>query len=204
MVLSYGSEIPCLSLAPRIEGKTAARTPIMGITFSTDLPRPTGTYETPCLCAQMGEGFGRMMRGDDSPDVRANLAENADPACVLCTGTGVEHMPLPAPHTLDFCLDNGRRLLAALGLSEGDGQCAIADARRALLRARNTDLGYLVRADETAYGAPRVQDDGAIELRPLRLYSRGLSLEGLYDRIARFEAFVNDAAIAGATQVHWG
>jgi hypothetical protein len=176
----------------------------MGITFSTNLPPPEGTVEVPCLCAQMGDGFILMMRGQDSIEVRADLAKQADPRCMSCGGTGVENTPVESPHHLDLCLDNARRLLAALGLAQDFGQCPVADARRALVRARNMNLGNLVRAEETTYGGPRVQEDGTVAMRPIRSHSAGLSVEGLVERIDRFESFVRSAVAAGATEIHWG
>lgn len=53
----------------------------MSVTFAADLPGPPGTVESPCLCVQMAEGFSSMMRGQDTPDVRASLAAGAHPAC---------------------------------------------------------------------------------------------------------------------------
>jgi hypothetical protein len=144
-----------------------------------------------------------MMRGEDSAEIRADLAQQADPTCLRCSGTGVELVPVESPHKLDLNMGNGPALLAALGWSGQYGECPIADARRALLRARNTDLSHLVRADETAYGAPRVQDDGTVAMRPVRCHSRGLTLDGLLERIARFESFVQNAAAAGATEIRW-
>lgn len=176
----------------------------MSITFSTDLPRPKGTVESPCICAQMGEGFTRMMRGEDSAEIRADLAQQAEPSCPLCQGTGVENTPVESTHTLNLANDNAARLLTALGLSPDYGQCSIADARRALLRARNRSHAYLVREDQTLYGAPCAQADGTVAMRPVRGFSAGLSLEALVERIGRFEAFVKGAAAAGATTITWG
>jgi hypothetical protein len=152
----------------------------------------------------MGEGFMAMMRGQDSAEARADLAKQADPSCPFCSGTGVENVPVMTPHMLDLANDNAERLLTALGLSPDYGQCSIADARRALVRARNTSLGHLTRATEIVHGAPRVQSNGTVEMRPVRVHSAGLSVEGLVERIDRFEAFVKSAAAAGATQISWG
>lgn len=176
----------------------------MSVTFSTNLPRPEGTTESPCLCAQMGEGFVRMMRGEDSPEIRADLAKQAEPSCPFCRGTGVEDAPVESPHTLNLANDNAERLLTALGLPTDYGQCSIADARRALVRARNTNLARLVREERTVYGAPCVRDDGTVAMRPVRLYSAGLSVEGLAERVCRFETFLQGAAAAGATEIRWG
>lgn len=176
----------------------------MSITFSTDLPRPEGTRETPCLCAQMGEGFLSMMRGEDSAEIRADLARQAEPTCPFCRGTGVENTPVESSHTLNLANDNAQRLLSALGLSADYGKCSIADARRAVVSARNRNQAHLVREDATVYGAPCVQTDGTVAMRPVRVRSAGLSRQGLAERIDRFETFVRGAAAAGATQISWG
>lgn len=175
----------------------------MGITFSTDLARPEGTTESPCLCAQMTDAFLRMMRGEDSDGIRAELAAGADPACHMCSGSGVERSPVESPHRLEMNL-YGFRVLQALGFApEPCGECSIADARRALLRAKNQDVTHLLSDDEKRYGAPRRNEDGAIELRPVRAHTRGLSRDDLFRRFHAFETFVRSAADAGATTIRW-
>jgi hypothetical protein len=121
---------------------------------------------------------------------------------------------------------NARALLAALGLAtpahhcdataslesmaarselnELLGSCTLPEARRALLRARNTDLSALERPGELVYGAPRQAEDGSIELRPLRCVSGGLDLEGLRRRLDDFERLVARAAALGAPGISWG
>jgi hypothetical protein len=142
----------------------------MSVTFATELPGPPGTDDSPCLCAQMTTGFASMMRGHDTPEVRASLATGADPACPSC-GSGVERVPRGDPLRLNLANDNALRLLALLGLPMAPaGECTIAEARRALLRARNVDLGNYVREDEVVHGAARERADGAVELRPVRAW----------------------------------
>jgi len=175
----------------------------MGITFSTDLAAPEGTTESPCLCAQMTAAFLSMMRGEDSDEIRAELAREARPDCPQCEGKGVEREPVRSPHRLDMNL-HGFNVLRALGLAaEPYGQCTIAEARRALLRARNQDVRHLLSEDEVHYGAACEREDGAIELRPVRGHSKGLSRDDLARRVSAFEAFVRQAADAGAQVIHW-
>lgn len=78
-------------------------------------------------------------------------------------------MPRENLLTLNLANDNAFRFLALLGLPVAPaGECTIAEARRALLRARNADMGSYVLAHEVVHGAARERDDGAIELPPIR------------------------------------
>ena len=176
----------------------------MTITFATDLPGPTGTHEAPCLCAQMTTGFVSMMRGQDSAEVRASLAAGADARCRSCHGSGVERVSQEDLLSLNLANENAYRLLALLGLPVAPtGECTIAEARRALLRARNGGMARYAREDEVFHGTPRVHEDGAVELRPMRTWSRGLSVERLVGYVERLEALVRCGGIAGATKIVW-
>jgi hypothetical protein len=176
----------------------------MTITFATDLPRPQGTEESPCLCAQMTTGFASMMRGHDGVEVRANLAAGAAPACPSCHGSGVESVPQEDPLSLNLANDNGFRLLALLGLPvTPTGECTIAEARRALLRARNGRVDCYAREDEVVHGALSGRGDGAVELRPVRAWIRGLSVERLAGYVNRLDALVRRGGVAGATRIVW-
>jgi hypothetical protein len=127
----------------------------MTITFATDLPPPQRTESSPCLCAQMTTGFVSMMRGHDGPGVQANLAAGADRACPSCQGSGVERVPRENPLSLNLANDNAHRLLSLLGLPVAPtGECTIAEARRAVLRARNVKVGSYAREDQVVHGAP--------------------------------------------------
>lgn len=175
----------------------------MSFDFSTDLGGPTGTVESPCLCAQLCNAWGLMYHGETSAEIRAELAREARSDCPNCNGSGVEMVPVESPHALNMN-QYGYRVLRALGLpAESCGQCTIAEARRGLLRALNTDLGHLLEDEEVIYGRPRAGENGAIELRPVRSFSKGLSREGLDRRIAAFRTFVQNAADAGATRIFW-
>ncbi len=108
---------------------------------------------------------------------------------------------------LNLANANARALLAALGLETDEylcGQCTVAEARRAVMRARNTNLSHLERAEERRYGAPRRREDGSVEMRPLRVLAYGLSADGLLERVARFERLVAHAAELGAAEIYWG
>ncbi len=176
----------------------------MSITFMTNLPGPRGTEDAPCLCAQMTAGFASMMRGLDTPAVRASLATGADPACPSCRGAGLERVPRENPICLNLANHNAFRLLALLGLPVAPaGECTIAEARRAILRARNVKVSSYVREDEVVHGAPREREDGAVELRPIRTWIRGLSVEGLAGYVERLDVMVRNGGEAGATKIVW-
>jgi hypothetical protein len=176
----------------------------MTITFATDLPRPPGTVESPCLCAQMTAGFVSMMRGLDTPEVRAGLAEGAAPACASCRGSGVERVPRENPLTLNLANDNAFRLLALLGLPVAPaGKSTLAEARRALLRARNGRVDHYAREDEVVHGTPSEREDGTVELRPVRAWIRGLGVDRLAGYVDQLEALVQSAGKRGAKELVW-
>jgi hypothetical protein len=176
----------------------------MTITFATDLPGPQGTEESPCLCAQVTTGFVSMMRGHDTPEARVHLAAGADPACLSCGGSGVERVPREDPLCLNLANENAFRLLALLGLPVAPGgECTIAEARRAILRARNAKMGSYAREDQVVHGAPGEREDGAIELRPTRAWIRGLSVERLAGYVERLDALVRNGSETGATKLVW-
>lgn len=176
----------------------------MSVDFATDLPAPEGTEESPCLCAQMCDAFFQMFRGAAvTPELRSELRTAADPGCPRCGGSGIEVEPVASPHRLNMN-QYGFTMLRALGLpAEPHGQCTIADARRALLRADNTDVRHLLVDDETTHRRPCADEDGAVVLRPVRSHVRGLSRADLARRLNDFRRFVQLAAEAGATVVYW-
>lgn len=176
----------------------------MTITFATDVPCHRGTESSPCLCAQMTAGFVSMMRGHDNPEIRADLAAGADRTCPSCQGSGVESVMREDPLSLNVANDNALRLLALLGLPvEPVGECPIAEASRAILRARNVKASSYVREDETVHGAPSERGDGAVELRPIRAWIRGLSVNRLTGYVERLDVLVRKGGEAGATKIVW-
>jgi hypothetical protein len=181
----------------------------MSTSFTNDLPRAEKAMESaPCLCAQMVEAFSRMFHGEDNAEIRSDLAREARGDCPSCHGTGVEEVPAEIYDrtlSLNFATGNALPLLGALGLPrEPYGECTIAEAKRALLRASNVSLESYTRATEIHYGAPCEQDDGTIELKPVRLHIKGLSVQDLARRVAEFAAFVRASAEAGASKILWG
>lgn len=113
-------------------------------------------------------------------------------------------MPRENPLSLNLANDNAHRLLALLGLPGAPaGECTIAEARRAILRARNVKVGSYAREDQVVHGAPREREDGAIELRPTRAWIRGLSVERLAGYVERLDALVRNGDEAGAPKLVW-
>lgn len=116
----------------------------------------------------------------------------------------MEWVPRENPLSLNLANENAVRLLALLGLPVAPaGECTIAEARRALLRARNGRVDRYAREDELVHGAPSEREDGAVELRPIRAWIRGLSVERLAGYVERLEALVQNGGTAGATKLLW-
>ena len=91
-----------------------------------------------------------------------------------------------------------------LGIARGPtGECTIAEARSALLRARNGRVDRYVREHEVVHGAPSGRGDGAVELRPIRAWIRGLSVERLAGYVERLEALVRSGGTASASRLLW-
>ncbi len=112
------------------------------------------------------------------------------------------------PRHVNWSNGNARAMFALLCLGdELYGEAALPDVRRAILRARATfdrRAPALVRPEEVGYGAPRENEDGAIELRPVRMWSAGLDVVGIRSRLDAFERCVDTLAGRGATHINWG
>lgn len=86
------------------------------------------------------------------------------------------------------------------------GSVDIPTARRAVMRARalfDSIAPNYTREEEWSYGSPRTGSDGVIELRPLRAFTGGLTVEDLWTRLKTFAAYVESAAKAGAIRIQW-
>ncbi len=117
------------------------------------------------------------------------------------------------PRSFHLNVGNAAALWPLLGLPLEDGhvppggEVSIPEARRALMRARASFRRVaptLVRTTEIEYGAPRAQEDGTVELRPLCGVSFGLDEDGIAARLDRLAQFVEAVAERGATHVAWG
>lgn len=178
----------------------------MSITFNSNATLETLTVKTEaCLCAQGSELWTMNLTGA-SEETLCDLRAHADPACPMCKGTGVENRDDSDKPYVNWCNGNAYTMLKVLGLRGADGgSVAIAEARRAVIRATSrSDLNAYARPDECLYGAPRADENGAIELRPLRVVSMGLDVEAIQERITQFAEFVEESARRGATRIWWG
>lgn len=110
---------------------------------------------------------------------------------------------------VNFANTNARALLDMIGLAGRDleGSLPIADMRRALMgvRARfDRIVVKYVREDRTEYGEPRVREDGAVDLRPVRVCECGTDEGEIKCRLDALTKLVDAAAAAGATDITWG
>lgn len=178
----------------------------MSVNFHSDLTdEATTSKEAPCLCSQMAERWLDAMDGDFSEAVRADLKANANPACPMCHGTGVEmEEESDAPH-FNLANDNAGLLFEALGLGASPyGDLSVPEARRAVMRARSrSDLSPFTRETEVLHGRPRADENGVVNLRPMRLHSAGVDEAKMASYIDRFSAFVEASASRGATTISW-
>jgi hypothetical protein len=109
----------------------------------------------------------------------------------------------------NLCNANARALLGLLGLPDDDlcGGCTMAEANRAVMKAEATfasRVASYTRPDEVVFGQPRANEDGTIEMRPVRAYGQGLSEDDLAIRLTRFKVFLAEAANLGADMISWG
>ena len=62
----------------------------------------------------------------------------------------------------------------------------------------------LIRYGKVQYSPPRANEDGSVEIRPLRYVEPAVGTEYLARQIDRFEKYVEHVAKKGATHVSWG
>ncbi len=107
---------------------------------------------------------------------------------------------------VNWNIGNAQAMHRVLGLP-GEwqmGECSIGTARQAVIRARNRGtLVPFVRSEEEVHGAPRKNEDGTVELKPLRAISFGLDESGIRYRVEQFARFVEYVAELGATVICW-
>jgi len=120
--------------------------------------------------------------------------------------TRYAEVEIPETWQFNWSNRNARLVLALLGLEDPylSGEASVAECRRALMLARSRDASAYTRGEEVEYGAPRPNEDGTIELKPVRMLSYGLDSEGVRHRMEAFAQFVEVAAKLGATHIRWG
>ena len=103
---------------------------------------------------------------------------------------------------------NAATLLRALGIPPTDehgslcGDVSIVEARRGVVRAKNTKLYHLGRPEAVQHGKP-VERDGIVELRPVRYFSPEFTADDILERVVRFAELVEQANDAGAERIGW-
>jgi hypothetical protein len=60
-----------------------------------------------------------------------------------------------------------------------------------------------VRRSEIVHGSPRVNHDGTVELRPVRVWVGGIDEEYLMRQLDRLGVLVGELAERGATHLGW-
>lgn len=186
----------------------------MSLRFACDVTVDGPERESACLCAQCMLGWP----GDDSlaldvSDMRVRLRRAAQESeketgvlCGFCRGTGVEKGRDDDEVAMNLASERGRALLRVLGLDPAPyGVLSLPEARRALVRARNRrSLASFATGPTETFGAPRRGPDGAVELRPVRVFSPGTSEASLLEYVDRFAELVEAATRRRATRILWG
>jgi hypothetical protein len=135
------------------------------------------------------------------------LREAADPKCPFCKGTGKESREESDAPFLNLANQNARALFTVLGIDPGEdllGECPLAEAKRALIRAKNSNPEkWPTFKDQVTTGAPRKNEDGTVTLRPVHIYTFGLDEERMSGYISRFEQFLSEVEKRGATLIKW-
>ncbi len=117
---------------------------------------------------------------------------------------------LTDPRNVNLANTNARAFLSFLGLGDGEdlyGEVPIPEVRRAIMRARATfhQRAYsFVRSPQIINGSPRVNDDGSVELRPVRVHIAGIDEDYLMRQLDKLEVLVGELAERGATHLGWG
>lgn len=114
------------------------------------------------------------------------------------------------PRSVNLANTNARAFLTFLGLGDGEdlyGNAPIPEVRRAIMRARATfhqRAHAFVRRCEIVHASPRVNHDGTVELRPVRVHIAGIDEEYLMRQLDKLEVLVEELAERGATHLGWG
>lgn len=163
----------------------------MSVTFSSDAYDQGLPVMEPCLCTQMDPSFSQWFRyGVDAE--AAKFA--ASPECWTCKGSGVEGYVRSALPELNFANENAEALINAMGIKQDyyHGSMTLAQARRGIVRARNTKFSVPERpAWEGVFGGARIIPGGEI------------TRESVLDHVNRFADFVEKVAKLGAKKIVW-
>jgi hypothetical protein len=118
---------------------------------------------------------------------------------------------LADPRSVNLANLNARAFLVFLGVQDAGedlyGNAPIPEVRRAIMRARATfhqRAHAFVRRCEIVHASPRVNHDGTVELRPVRVHIAGIDEEYLMRQLDRLGVLVEALAGRGATHLGWG
>jgi hypothetical protein len=176
---------------------------IMSVSFYSNGKFSERNIETPCLCAQMAPSWEYPMTDEQVESARGEFREYANPSCGCCKGSGIEVVKESTAPCLNWCNGNSLAVMSALGLEPFEGRAAVSKLRRALIRARNVDLGKYERDGVVVHGSPVKDSNGVVELKPVRVRSSGLSVSSIEIRLDALEAYIGDVLKAGATEIWW-
>lgn len=177
----------------------------MSVSFFSDAAFRTWATREPCLCAQGAPSFAEALLGGVTPAVEGDLPVDASPDCPWCDGTGVEEVEQDDAPVLCWSNDNALVLLRVLEVEAARDGLTLAEARRAVMRARSCrDLSVFARGDEVVHSQPRDLGDGIVELHPVRGWSRGLDADDIWARVEAFAEFVEEVGRRGGTRIWWG
>ena len=90
--------------------------------------------------------------------------------------------------------------------SNAEALLTLLEVQRAIAKAKSSfkkEAGKYTRETEIGYGPPR-EEDGVVELRPLRYVSYGIDERYLATQLERLEEYMGRLAEAGAERVGWG
>lgn len=164
----------------------------MSVTFTAaDLADEGLPTLEPCLCTQMHESFGDWVRHGAGDPETMKAAASSD--CWTCKGSGIEAMVLSTVPQLNFANLNAAALIRAMGIEQDyyHGEMTVAQARRGILRARNTKFQMATQPDwKQVFGGARI-------------IGGELTRESVLDHVNRFAAFVDTVAKLGAKRIRW-
>ena len=115
---------------------------------------------------------------------------------------------MPAECFLNISNMNAVAFFTLLGVDShnDDGFCGsmtLPEARRAIMRARNMNPVRVLREASVTYGAPRANEDGTVELRPIRVMEMALTIGQIEHYITALECIVVHATAQGASKIWW-
>jgi hypothetical protein len=146
-----------------------------------------------------------VLNNTDSEENRYYLGLIAKDNCSMCDGKGWLYKD-ELPETINFANANAAAILTLMGYS-GDQlyhhSVPISEFKRRLIYANNRDKSRVERSDYIEHGKPREISPGVIEMKPVRVMSKGLSVDDIQERLDRLFAFVKEAEDNNATEIYW-